>query len=219
MNDNEVGNDWRCSHSTQFFRFAWRLFCSDWIHEQDSRTCWEAHFQTGQLLFLKLSLCPSSLCNYKISMSAFFPIMLSMFIFYYSQLIHTQHTIKVDTTLYNLKCCLCPITFCIYKVSIWAFFPIMLSVICSYSINRNEFIHSPYSLKCCLCPITFCNYQCVNISLFPNSTLFYRFICYKSEWIPACWPWSISPSFIINWLSYCRIGLAQIDLCRWGNKW
>jgi len=32
-------------------------------------------------------------------------------------------------------------------------------------------------IKRSLCPIIFCNYKCLNIGLFPNSDVFYSFIC------------------------------------------
>ena len=36
-------------------------------------------------------------------------------------------------------------------------------------------------LKRRLCPIAFCNYKCLNIGLFPSSSVFYTIICNESK--------------------------------------
>jgi len=41
-------------------------------------------------------------------------------------------------------------------------------------------------LERCLCSIAFCNYKCLDIGLFPSSSLFYTFICNESELLLAC---------------------------------
>jgi hypothetical protein len=71
-------NDRRCSQATHIFKFAWRLFGSDWMQEQDARIPGDtADIQTEQLLITKRSLCPIAFCTYK---KAIFPIMLFLYI-------------------------------------------------------------------------------------------------------------------------------------------
>jgi len=90
---------------------------------------------------------------------------------------------------------------------------------CSLIFYQSKWVHTQhtmkgdnksYIVKCRHCPITFCNYKCLNISPFPNSAVFYTFICYQSELISPCWRWSIFPSYNINWFSYCYMVLSQI---------
>jgi hypothetical protein len=84
------------------------------LMEHDVRVAGDtADIETGQILIIKLSLCPITFCNYKclnirlFQNSAFF----YTSIYYQSQSIHTQPIITVDTTPYSIKRCLCPIAF------------------------------------------------------------------------------------------------------------
>ena len=68
-----------------------------------------------------------------------------------------------------------------------------------------------YSVKCSPCHISVYNYKCVNIGLFPSSSVFYIFIFNESDWFTARWRWSISPSCSVTSFYFCRVGLSQID--------
>ena len=66
MNEYEIENNWKCSRLTQIFRFVWRLFFSDWIHEQDRKVAGDtADIETGQILILERCLCHIAFCIYK----------------------------------------------------------------------------------------------------------------------------------------------------------
>jgi hypothetical protein len=113
--------------------------------EQDVRLAGDtADIETGQLLIIKLSLCPITFCNYKclnISLfqnSAFF----YTSIYYQSQSIHKQPIITVDTTPYSIKRCLCPIVFCNYKCLNIGLLPNSTVYTHLYVVNRSKFLHA-----------------------------------------------------------------------------
>jgi hypothetical protein len=122
--------------------------------------------------------------------------------------------------LYAVFNCLC--IMCSIEITEWILCCGLLSYKFSILLEGSRKSHGTpfvYSPERCLWPIAFSIYKCVNSSLFSNSALLYKIICHESEWIPACWQWSISPPCIIKGFSCYRIILQQLAFLRlwWGK--